>query len=113
MTTERFELLRQIRRACEARGLELEILSSHPTAKRPLRNGPVEWVDICVTMPGHAERQLHCSTIEGGNVVAFLKATLAEIHREWPRTAGGPNATHANRQAKRARLEAEQRRAAS
>lgn len=99
---------KSLKEACQRRGLELEVISSHDTPKRPMRNGAVEWLDVTVTEPG-TTTQVHCSTINGNEATAFLKATLAEVVKTWPlSTKGGPNATRQSRQAKRARIAAEQ-----
>lgn len=77
-----------LREACLRRGLTLEVVSSHPTAKRAMRNGPLEWLDITVTDP-KSDKQSHCSTTDGGKVVEFLAATLRDVQSIWPRPRGG------------------------
>ena len=80
--------LTRLRDACARRGLTLEIVTSHPTPTRPMRNGPLEWLDVTVTDP-KSDLFAHCSTINGAGAVAFLDATLREVQSTWPRPRGG------------------------
>lgn len=87
----RLRALERLRDACDRRGLTLVITSSHPTAKRDIHNGPVDWLDIVVTDP-KSPAQIHCSTVRDNvrdNTVAFLAATLREVRIAWPLQRGG------------------------
>jgi hypothetical protein len=87
----RFRALERLREACASRGLTLVITSSHPTARRPMHNGPVEWVAVSIFPDPRSPTQAnhYAAGLGEVDVLGFLDRVLVDTRAKWPRQRGG------------------------